>query len=351
MRQNSASVRVAAAVRGLSVRGPFVRAAGRAAVLGVVGAAALPASAHLGSFAPADGYTLSLFSGPVNWCDVSYYNAGAYGPNSGGGPGPTNIVPDSGLWRVVGPVGGFYPTAAARNAAVGGAPPYPTSAPGSLPIYIVGDHGPGRTDASSLAFRNDTPRGTGAAVYDYSIDTYDTGGVAPAAVTGGPVSHQIYLRPNPSDPPNPDGTPAGDKFSLGFMDSVGNIGAQWGYARDNEIYWRPGSAGPWTYTGIYADPGDWDGVRIDIDLTADTFSLDYYDVSSTTWLNLAPAGTPLGAAMGNFTTLRWLLEDGVNSGVGGKNFFDDSSFIIPAPGAAGLLALAGAAAARRRRSS
>ena len=39
--------------------------------------------------------------------------------------------------------------------------------------YIVGNHGPGRTDGSSLAIRNDTPLGvTGPLVYNYELDTF-----------------------------------------------------------------------------------------------------------------------------------------------------------------------------------
>ena len=58
----------------------------------------------------------------------------------------------------------------------------------------------------------------------------------------------------------------------------------------------------------------------------------------------------MGTSMTNFTTIRWQLEDAVNFGIGGKNFFDDSSFtgFVPAPGVAGLL-LGGVVMAGRRR--
>jgi hypothetical protein len=325
------------------VSGRAARPAARSLSIAAVAAYGLaaPASAYLGSFTPSDGYNIVQ-----PWVDVTYFNAGAYGVNAGGG-GWTPIAPDSGKWKVVGQVGAFYTTSAARAAATLGAPPYPAPGPG-LPIYIVGDHGPGRTDNSALAFRNDTPAGTGAANYDYSIDAFDTGGTAPASITGGTVSAGTYFLPNPDVPAQP-GTRAGDKFFMSFKDSSGNIGAQWGYARDNEVYWRSGSSGPWNYTGIIANNGNWDGIKIDIDLTADTFALNYYKVSTNTWLNLAPAGTALGTAMTNLTTIGWHLEDGTNNGVGGKNFFDDFNVTIPAPGAAGLLALGGLMLGRRRR--
>lgn len=306
------------------------------------------ASAYLGSFAPADGYSLSVFNGSANWCDVTHYNAGQYGVNAGNGAGPTPIAPNSQLWTVVSQAGGFFPTAAARNAAIGGAPPYPNTVPaGTIPSYIVGNHFPGRGgDGNNLAVRNDSPTGTGAIVYDYSIDTYDTGGTVPSTVTSGPVSTQFYYLPNPSMPVQP-GTRGPDKFTMSFRDSGGNTGLEWGYAADNEVYWRNAS-GPWNYTGIYADAGDWDGIDVNIDLTADTFGIDYYDVGTNTWFNLVPAGTALATPMTDLTVLRWQLEDNVSSGIGGKNFFDDFTFHIPEPSTLALLGV-GALLMRRRR--
>ena len=63
------------------------------AVMLLVGSAT-PALAYLGSFTPNDGYHVQ--SGLV-YGDVSYYNAGQYGANAGGGPGPTQITANSGL--------------------------------------------------------------------------------------------------------------------------------------------------------------------------------------------------------------------------------------------------------------
>jgi hypothetical protein len=54
-------------------------------------------------------------------------------------------------------------------------------------------------------------------------------------------------------------------------------------------------------------------------------------------------------AMANFTSLRWQLEDGTNGGVGGKNFFDDATFVIPAPPAAVALGMGLLLTGRRRR--
>jgi len=320
------------------------------AALTTLGVLSSPALAVLGSFSPNEGYNLNVFSGSYNWSDVSYYNAGSYGVNAGGGPGPTFIAPDSGKWRVVGQVGGYFSNSVARSAATSGAPPYPPVAqPGMIPVYLVGDHGPGRTDNSSLAFRNDTALGsTGAAVYDYSLDTYDTGGPVPASVTGGTVNYGIYFSTSPNDPFVP-GVRSPERFTQSVLDSAGNIGMQWGYARDNTVLWRTSPSGIWNYTGIVANAGMWDGISIDIDLTADTFKLDYFDSFANTWTTLAPAGTALGSTMGNFTGLRWQLEDGTNGGVGGKNFFDDATFVVPAPGTAALLGLAGLAGLRRRR--
>lgn len=309
------------------------------------------ASAHLGSYGPNEGYNLSMFQGNNNWCDVSYYNAGAYGPASGGGSA-TAIAPNSGLWKIVSSNGGFFGTAAARNAMVGTAPPYPTGPlVGGATSYIVGAHFNGRNnDGYNLAVRNDNPAGTGAVTYDYSIDTYDTGGPVAATQTNGTVTFQTYFLSDPDAAPRPDGT-FDDKFTMSFMDSAGNIGAQWGYSRDNQVAWRDGPSSSWNYTTWNAGPPDWNGIRVNLDLSADTFSMDYFDEPSNTWNNIVPSGTAMGTAMTNFTTIRWQLEDAVNFGIGGKNFFDDSSFsgFVPTPGSATLLAGGLALTMRRRR--
>lgn len=325
----------------------------RCARLGLLAACAgaAPAFAGLGSFGPNDGYSLNLYSGGYNWADVTYYNAGAYGPNSGGGSGPTFIAPDSGRWRLVSNAGGFFSNSAARAATLGGAPPYPTSHPNGVGAYLVGAHFPGRNnDGYNLAIRNDTPAGSGPVAYDYDLDIYDTGGVVPSTQTSGTVGFQIYFMSDPDSPWQP-GTPRQDKFTMSFLDQFGNIGAQWGYSRDNQIAWRDGPSSPWNYTTWNASPSLWNGMRVSLDLTNDTFSLDFYDDASATWNTIVVPGTGMGAAMTNFTTVRWQLEDAVHLGVGGKNFFDDASTsgFIPAPGALALLGLGTLLSGRRRR--
>jgi len=316
-----------------------------------------PAWAYLGSFSPNDGYQIVQ-----PWVDVTYFNSGANGINAGGGA-YGHIAPDSGLWKVApGAVGGIYNSAAARAAALVGVPPYPGVVPpaGNGPIYIVGDHGPGRTDNSALAFRNDSPAGTGPAIYQYTLDVYDTGsgggntGPVPSSITSGIVTTQFYFCPNPADPPDPSGAKPRDKFTLSFVDQSGNVGFQWGYAADNEVYWRTSSSNSWNYTGVFADATNWDGVKADIDLDSQTFGLDYYDVSTNTWSNMIPTGTALGMSMTNLTRLDWQLEDNVFTGTGGKNFFDDFkiSATVPEPSSLALAAVAaGFAAVRRRRAA
>ncbi|MBX3387447.1 MAG: hypothetical protein KF768_12835 [Phycisphaeraceae bacterium] len=327
--------------------GPPVRAL--AALSGLL-ASAGAAHAYLGSCSPNDGYSLSMFVGSANWADVTYYNAGDFGPNAGGGS-PNFIAPDSGKWTLLTSKGAFFPNAAARNAAVGASPPYPTSVPpGTIPAYMVGNHFPGRNfDGSNLAFRNDTPLGSGAIRYAYALDSYDFGGFTPTSVTSGTVTMQLYFCPNPGDTPPSDGTPSPDKFTMTLKDQSGNIGLEWGYTRTNEVTWRTSPSNNWTTTGIIADQTDWDGVRFDIDLSNDTFSFDYYVVATNTWQNVVPAGTALGMAMQNLTTLEWQLEDGLFAGVGGKNYFDDFSFIVPSPSAAVLLGLGTLTLSARRR--
>ena len=72
---------------------------------------------YLGSFAPSDGYDVQ--SGLV-YGDVSYYNAGQYGVNAGGGPGPTQVTADSGLWSITSSVGGYFSTVVDRTNYISG---------------------------------------------------------------------------------------------------------------------------------------------------------------------------------------------------------------------------------------
>lgn len=299
------------------------------AVLAAAACGAPSAEARLGSFVPADGYAVQ--SGDIRG-DVAYYNAGAYGANAGGGSGPTYIPANSGLWSVIGPAGGYFSNSIDRAAFVAQGVPYSAGFPNAIGSYIVGGHSGGRTDNFNLAIRNDIPLGTGPLVHEYELDQYDFG-VAPASVTAGPVSMGFYFCPNPGDSlnPSPSGSP-GDKFTLSLKDSLGNVGLEWGYLRDNSVVWRTSPSSPWNSTPFVADQLNWDGLEIDLDLTADTFGIAYYDVSANVWSTLVPAGTAMGQAMQDFTVLGWRLEDGLNAGQGGKNFFDDFSFtVVPEP--------------------
>ena len=295
------------------------------------------AEAYLGSFEPADGYTLSPIPGspPSIFTDVTYYNSGQFGVNAGGGS-PAQIPFNTGSWRLPpsSQPGAFYATSAIRNAWLGVTPPYPASGgPSSLPVYIVGNHFGGRTSFSALALRNDTAFPIGPMEYTYALDTYDFGGPVPASVTSRVVSTSFSFCPNPVDQFSTE------KFIMSFQDSGGAIGMQLGYSRDNQVYWRQGSSGAWNYPGIIANSTNYDGFTVDIDLSNDTFGLEYYQVASNLTTTLAAAGTPLGANMTNLTNLRWWLDDQTILGVGGKNFFDDFQFrVVPEP-AGGMLAL------------
>lgn len=316
-------------------------------------------SAYLGSFSVNDGYK-PMYGTVLG--DVSYNNAGQNGINAGGGAWQS-IAADTGLWSLQTPsAGGVFANAALRAAFAATYPAYNPTPAGTSPIYLLGGHFPGRSgDNANLAFRNATPAGTGAARYRYQIDTYDTGGPVPASVTSGPVTTQFYFMPNPAEPsppPRPDGTPGQSpiKFTMSLLDSSSNIGFQWGYARDNTVMWRDNPSNPWNYTSVIANNINWDGVRFNMDLTGDTFGIDYYEVNTNTWSAMVPAGTPMGSVMANFTHIDWQLEDnvvlanGVN--LGGKNYFDDFQFTVPEPtsfaaAGLGLTLLAG----RRRRTA
>jgi hypothetical protein len=331
----------------------FMRSS-RSVLLGVCGgvatlAAASPASAYLGSFTPADGYQIIQ-----PWVDVSYYNSGQYGANAGGGLA-AHVAPDSGLWRVEnGFAGGIYSSWASRTAAltsvVGNTYPAVPPAAGGGAQYVVGNHSPGRTDFSALAIRNDTPNNAGPVKYNYTLDTYDFGGAAPASITSGVVSTQFYFQASPTATVGGAGSLPRDKFTMSFKDASSTVGLEWGYAEDNEVYWRAGTSGPRTYTGVYVDVSLWDGVRVDIDLSAETFGIDYYDASLALWQSMVPAGTPLAASMNNLTDLGWQLEDNLLQGPWAtKNFFDDFKFVVPAPGASAVLGLLAVGVTRRRR--
>lgn len=306
-----------------------------------------PARAYLGSFEMSDGYYIAS----PGWVDVTYYNAGQWGANAGGGASPTAIAPDSGLWSLNSQAGAFFPTTAARNAAVSGAPPYPNpSSIVGIPAYIIGNHSPGRTGIGALALRNENFIGAGPMDYDYTLDTFDFGGTTPASVTSGVVNTGFYFCPNPSDPVNPGTPPRTEKFIMSFRDSAASTGLQLGYTGANEVYWRPGSSGAWNFTGVFADATNWDGFDVDIDLTNQTFGIDYFDVSASTWNTLVPSGTPLGAFMQDLTHLGWWLDEQVTLGTGGKNFFDDFKFqAVPEPASAALIGLGAVALTNRRR--
>ncbi len=281
--------------------------------------------AYLGSFEVNDGYQVQ--SGTILG-DVTIYNAGAHGANAGGGP-LVQIAADSGLWDLTSEVGGYFDSSTDRTTALSPGPGfYPSNPSTGVAAYIVGNHPGGRSGGTALALRNDRPVGNGAMVYEYSLDAFDFGGVAPTSVTSGVVPMSFYFCPNPGDSPSPDSK---DKFTMTLIDSVGNVGLQWGYARDNSVTWRTSASSPWMTTGVIADQFNYDGVSIDIDLTNDTFGIDYFDVSANTWSVMVPAGTAMGMAMQDLSVIGWQLEDGLFAGVGGKNFFDDFSFTNPVP--------------------
>ncbi len=165
--------------------------------------------------------------------------------------------------------------------------------------------------------------------YDYLLDSFDFGGVAPASITTGVIEVGFYFCPNPGDGPSPDGS--NEKFTMTFKDGVGNVGFQFGYDRNNLVTYRADPSSAWISTGITADQNFYDGVRFDIDLTNELFSFDYFDFSASSWTNIV-TGAAMFQAMDDLSVLGWQLEDSINAGnLAGKNFFDDFSFGQPVP--------------------
>ncbi|MCY2928757.1 MAG: PEP-CTERM sorting domain-containing protein [Planctomycetota bacterium] len=321
------------------------------ALLALLGAAS-PSYALLGGFENADGYVFAYSSYFSNWVDVAYYNAGQWGANAGGAPLPVEVNFNTGLWKLTSSPGSFFDSTATRLTWAGSTAPYPPTTAAlqaaTIPAYFIGNHFGGRLGTTALALRNATVYGP--ITYDYRLDTYDFGGPAPASVTSGTVRTGFYFQPNPGDTiVNPNGQ-SPEKFIMSFTDGTGSVGLQWGYARDNSVQWRPGNSGPWTNSGIISDDTNYDGVTVDLNLTTQTFKIDYFDISTATTTTIAPAGTALGNSMSDLTHLGWSLTDNLYSGVGGKNFFDDFSFrVVPEPATLSLVVIGGLAALRKRR--
>lgn len=313
---------------------------------------ATSAQAHLGGFENADGYAYA-FTYPQldNWVDATMYNAGAFGANAGGGT-PFQQTVNTGLWTYSSSAGAAFTNPAQRVTDMGATPPFNpnvSSTANTIASYFVGAHFGGRLGTNALAVRNAAT--AGALKYDYRLDSYDFG-VNPITVTSGSIGTGLYLQANPADGTVDSSGQSPEKFYMSIKDSAGNIGLQWGYRRDNRVIWRANPVSSWNSTALVADDGsgvgNYDGVNFTVDLTSQTFSLSYYDISANVTTILAPAGTALGNSMSNFTHLGWYMTDNVYSGVGGKNFFDDFSFNVPEPASMMWLSLTTLALRRRR---
>lgn len=275
--------------------------------------------------------------------DVTRYNAGEFGVNNGG-PGGVgiDIADGAGLWTVL--AGGrlnedsaapFYNGTAfeGRDHIIAWRYPFPHSGFQVLDLLAT------QVDLS----------------YDYSFDSRDFNGVAPANTGSHQVTMSFWFCPTDSD----DGY-ADNVFGLGILDSGGQTLLEFGYNGDNFLQYRVGGSSLWQTTAVSVGAFGWSNALITIDTltNAASFSASAWSDGSA---SLGPqtdffVGLPLGVDAGSLKTLRWSAEGGVldagSGAVAHKNTFDDFEFNVapvPEPGSAWLIALAGVFWMRRAR--
>ena len=274
--------------------------------------------------------------------DVTRYNAGAFGINNGGVGGVgTDIGDDTGLWQAVS--GGRINEDAA-------APNYNGTA------VQARDH--------IIAWRYPSPHSGDQVLdvlasevdltYDYSLDSRDLNGLAPTQTSQYRTTMSFWFCPTDSD----DGF-ADNVFSLSLRDQTGQSLLEFGYTGDNTLQYRVGNSSLWQTTTVNVGTHGWSQAVMTVDAFTNTASFSavaWDDGTGSLTSHDFIADVALGVDAGSLDTLQWNTKGGVlDAGAGAvahKNTFDDFQFnavLVPEPGSAWLVALAGLATLRRKR--
>lgn len=267
--------------------------------------------------------------------DVSRYNAGQYG-TGGSGPGGTaaDIADNSGLWRAL---------SGGRLNEDAGAPFYLGGQFQRDYIAAYGYSGARTGDQvlNLLAYDQDMR-------YSYSLDNRDFKGIDPAMTSDMRIDLSFWTCPTDAD----DDMIGINTVGMSFRDSLGQSLVSVGYTGDNFLQYRVGNDLVWQTTSILLGTQGWNEIQISIDTHSNSISLisrAYSDLDTTLGAQtVVMEDETIGFDTSNVTEIEWTATD-VD---GFKNFFDDFDFnlaVVPEPGSALMLMLAGFSLLRRQR--
>lgn len=288
-----------------------------------------PALAYLGGFEPDDGYEDFLN-------DVATYNAGQYGANAGGGT-YVNIPDNTGLWQKL--QGPLWPTLGTAGGAA-----YAT-AHFSRDRQFPGDP----TRRGLVITTNADGWGGSAQEYSYQLDSFDLGGVAPAATAGDTLDISFWSCARIFGTGEGGGLGAGTiGDTVEFYDSSGNLGFAVGYRQPGTTTdFAATNVGSWVQSAVSVNPSTYHRWDVTLDLAAQTVSIDVFESGVLT--NLV-SSAPLINPMGNLTELRFESTPGVNNAkIWSLDDFSMRARGIPEPTSVAILAIGGLTAALRRR--
>lgn len=291
------------------------------------------ANGYTGIVAP--GAYPNTLGDATHGADVSRYNAGQYG-TGGGGPGGTaaDIPDNSGLWRAL---------SGGRLNEDAGAPFYTGGQFHRDYIAAYGYSGARTGDQvlNLLAYDQDMR-------YSYSLDNRDFKGIDPAMTSDMRIDLSFWTCPTDAD----DDMIGINTVGMSFKDSLGQTLVSVGYTGDNFLQYRVGSSLAWQTTGVLLGTQGWNEIQVSIDTHSNSISLiarAFSDLNSTMGpATVITADESIGFNTDNVTQIEWTATD-VD---GFKNFFDDFDFnlaVVPEPGSALMLMLAGFSLLRRQR--